>query len=98
MNTFDKMASFAKKKFPKANSVTHLAKIREEVDEAISSFIRASGQVDLEELADIQLALYAAASKAGFKEGDLKSAAEKKLKVLRKRKWEWKDNQYKHVK
>jgi hypothetical protein len=51
----------------------------------------------LNELADIQLALYAAAGKSGYKEGDLKTAAERKLKVLRKRKWEWKNNQYKHI-
>jgi len=95
MNTFDKMVAFSKKKFPKADAASHLAKIHEEVDEAAASFY-STKQVDLNELADIQLALYAAAGKSGYKEGDLKTAAERKLKVLRKRKWEWKNNQYKH--
>lgn len=97
MNTFDKMASFAKKRFPKASAVHHIAKIHEEADEATASFYQ-KGQVDLSELADIQLALFAAASKAGYKQGDLEKATERKLKVLRKREWEWKDDQYKHVK
>lgn len=96
MNTFDKMGALAQKKFPKANAITHIAKIHEEANEAAESFYQ-TGQVDISELADIQLALYAAASKAGYKQGQLEAAAEKKLKALRKRKWEWKDGQYKHV-
>ena len=96
MNTFDKMGALAQKKFPKADAITHIVKIHEEANEAVASFYQ-TGQIDISELADIQLALYAATSKAGYKQGQLEAAAEKKLKVLRKRKWKWKDNQYKHI-
>ncbi|MFP4048210.1 MAG: dATP/dGTP pyrophosphohydrolase domain-containing protein [Bacteroidales bacterium] len=101
MNTYDKMVAFAKKRFPKASADDHLLKIKEEVQEAIDN------NKDISEFADILLALYAAAGKAGYKEAELKAAAEKKFKELRKRRWTcervWDEengwyNCYKHVK
>lgn len=91
MSTFEKMTGLASKVFTKADSSTHLIKIKEEVDEALESY-------EIEEFADILLALYAAVGKAGYSENQLKSAAEKKLKTLKKRKWDFQNGQYHHKK
>jgi len=78
---FDAMGKFAVDKFPDAGSIEHLKKLKREADEAITE------PQNLVEYADILLALFGAAYKAGFTYEQLLEASEGKFKILQKRIW-----------
>ena len=85
------MGKFAIEKFPDAGSIEHLKKLKHEADEAIAD------PQDIVEYADILLALFGAAYKAGFTYEQLLEAGEDKFKIVQKRKWErLADGTYQH--
>lgn len=88
---FNNMGRFAVKEFPEAGSIEHLKKLKQEADEAIEK------PNDLEEYADILLALFGAAYKAGFTYEQLLKASKSKFEVVQKRKWiKLPDGTYQH--
>ena len=78
---FDAMGKFAVEKFPDARSIEHLKKLKHEADEAIAE------PQNLVEYADILLALFGAAYKAGFTYEQLLEASEGKFEIVQKRTW-----------
>ena len=78
---FDAMGKFAVEKFPDAGSIEHLKKLKHEADEAIAE------PQNLVEYADILLALFGAAYKAGFTYEQLLEASEGKFEIVQKRTW-----------
>ena len=88
---FDAMGKFAVEKFPDAGSIEHLKKLKHEADEAIAE------PKNLVEYADILLALFGAAYKAGFTYEQLLEASEGKFKIVQKRNWKrLEDGTYQH--
>ena len=88
---FDAMGKFAVEKFPDAGSIEHLKKLKHEADEAIAE------PQNLVEYADILLALFGAAYKAGFTYEQLLKASDGKFKVVKSRKWmKLPDGTYQH--
>ena len=88
---FDAMGKFAVEKFPDAGSIEHLKKLKHEADEAIAE------PQDLTEYADILLALFGAAYKAGFTYEQLLEASEGKFDIIQKRNWaKLPDGTYQH--
>ena len=78
---FDAMGKFAVEKFPDAGSIEHLKKLKHEADEAIAE------PQNLVEYADILLALFGAAYKAGFTYEQLLEASVGKFEIVQKRTW-----------
>ena len=88
---FDAMGKFTVEKFPDAGSVEHLKKLKHEADEAIAE------PQNLVEYADILLALFGAAYKAGFTYEQLLEASEGKFEIVQKRNWKrLDDGTYQH--
>lgn len=88
---FDAMGSFAVKTFPDAGSIEHLKKLKHEADEAIAE------PQSVEEYADMLLALFGAAEKAGITHKQLIEASEGKLEVVKTRTWKkLPDGTYQH--
>lgn len=88
---FDAMGSFAVKTFPDAGSIEHLKKLKHEADEAIAE------PQNVEEYADMLLALFGAAEKAGITHKQLIEASEGKLEVVKTRTWvKLPDGTYQH--
>jgi len=88
---FDAMGKFAVEKFPDAGSIEHLKKLKHEADEAIAE------PQNLVEYADILLALFGAAYKAGFTYEQLLEASEGKFEIVQKRTWKrLDDGTYQH--
>ena len=87
------MGEFSVRVFHDANTIDHLKKLKEEVDELIEN------PGDLHEYADCILALFGAAYKMNIPYKTLANAVKEKFDILLKRKWEKRpDGTYQHVK
>lgn len=89
---YERMGSFAAKRFADANAIDHLEKLKQEADEAKES------PQDITEYADCLLSLFGAANKAGFTYNELLESTRSKLFVVENRQWKKKpDGTYQHI-
>ncbi len=89
---YDKMGSFAARKFADATAIDHLEKLRQEAQEAKEA------PEDITEYADCLLCLFGAATKRGFTYQQLLKATADKLFIVENRVWKKKeDGTYQHV-
>ena len=89
---YNKMGEFSIQFLGDATPREHLLKMKNEADEAMDALD------DIFEYADCLLALYAAAYKSGFTFKELRDASDKKIEIIKLRKWEKiDDGTYQHV-
>lgn len=91
MSLFENMGKLSMEIFPKATSIEHLIKLKNEADETIND------PKNIIEYADCLLALFAACYKAGYTYEDLLKAGETKMEILKNRNWKIiEDGTYQH--
>lgn len=89
---YERMVSFAAKRFYDATATDHLEKLKQEAQEAKDN------PEDIEEYADCLLCLFGAATKAKFTFGELLEATRNKLFIVENREWKKKpDSTYQHI-
>ena len=90
---YEKIGNISKELYPKSNSIHHMVKLKEEINEVIEN------PTDIVEYVDCFICLISAVHNSDISLSDIVEKINEKLEINKKRKWKlMEDGTYKHIK
>jgi hypothetical protein len=90
---YEKIGNISKELYPKSNSIHHMVKLKEEINEVIEN------PTDIVEYVDCFICLISAVHNSDISLSDIVEKINEKLEINKKRKWKLMDDgTYKHIK